>query len=142
MTPIPAKSNDATRPSLRETSGGSGSWSTWSAPVETASPALVALVPHEGVFEGQLVLAGTTLIEGVVRGSLRGSGELVLGPDARVEGVIECDVVTSRGQILGSVVARRCIRLAEGARMDGDLQAPAIEVADDVVWNGRARVGC
>lgn len=120
----------------------SGSWTTWSPPSEASPPALEALVPCDALFEGRIALIGRTLIEGAVRGSLRGSGELVLGPNARVDGEIECDVVTSRGQIIGPVVARQRVRLAEGARMDGDLVSPTIEVADDAVWNGRARVGC
>ena len=100
-----------------------------------------ALVPRDGLFEGQVAIVGETLIEGTVRGSLQGSGELVLGAEARVEGRIECDVISSRGEIEGPVVARRHAHFADGARFEGDLEAPAVEVDGDVVWNGAARVG-
>jgi len=120
----------------------SGSWAKWSPAAEASPDADPPLVPLEAIFEGRIALVGRTVIEGSVRGSLRGSGELVLGPKARIEGEIECDILTSRGHIVGPVVARQRVRLAEGARMDGDLESPAIEVGDDAVWNGRARVGC
>lgn len=101
----------------------------------------IPLVPREGLWEGQIAIVGQTLIDGAVNGSLRGPGELVLGSGARVEGLIECDVVESQGQIVGPVVARRRARLGAGARFEGDLDAPSLEVDDDVIWNGVARVG-
>jgi cytoskeletal protein CcmA (bactofilin family) len=101
----------------------------------------VALIPAGGSFEGQVALQGETRVEGAVRGSLRGSGELVLGPDARIEGIVECDVVSSSGAIIGPVAARVGAHFADGAYFDGDLEAPSVEIEGDVIWNGVARVG-
>jgi len=108
---------------------------------EWANTAVVSLVPREGYFEGLVAIVGQTRIEGTVRGSLRGTGTLVLGPEARVEGAVECDVVSSRGVMIGPVVARIRAHFADGAHFEGDLDAPAVEVDGDVVWNGVARVG-
>jgi cytoskeletal protein CcmA (bactofilin family) len=66
---------------------------------------------------------------------------LVLGPEARVEGAVECDVVSCRGVIIGPVVARIRAHFSDGAHFEGNLDAPAVEVDGDVVWNGVARVG-
>ena len=88
-----------------------------------------------------VAVLGETRVEGTVRGSLRGPGELVIGPDARVEGAVECSVVSSRGTIVGPVVARSRAHFGDGAHFDGDLDAPVVEVDGDVVWNGVARVG-
>lgn len=100
-----------------------------------------ALVPRDGRFEGQIAVVGETRIDGQVLGSLRGPGMLVLGPSARVEGSIECEVVDSRGEIIGPVTARIRARLGPGTRFEGNLEAPVLEVDDDAVWNGAARVG-
>jgi cytoskeletal protein CcmA (bactofilin family) len=101
----------------------------------------VALVPRGGFFEGQIAILGQTRIEGTVRGSLRGAGELVLGREARVEGVVECDAFSSRGEMIGPVVAHTRAHLGEGAHLEGDLEGPAVEVDDGVIWNGVARIG-
>ena len=101
----------------------------------------VPLVPREGFFEGMVAILGRTRVEGTIRGSLRGPGELVLGPEARVEGIVECDLVSSRGVIIGPVVARIGAHFGDGAHLEGDLDAPTVEVEGDVVWNGVARVG-
>ena len=101
----------------------------------------IALVPSEGFFEGQVAILGATRLEGTVRGSLRGPGELIVGRRARVEGVIECGVVSSWGEIVGPVVVGERARFADGARFEGDLEAPIVEIEGDVIWNGNARVG-
>lgn len=100
------------------------------------------LVPHGGSFEGQVAIVGSTRIEGSVRGSLRGPGHLQVGPDARVEGRIECESLESRGEIVGPVAVRTRARLTGRARLDGDLRAPTVLLEDEAVWNGRAVVGC
>lgn len=100
------------------------------------------LVPAGGCFEGQVAIVGLTRIEGSVRGSLRGPGQLLVGPDARVEGRIECESLESRGEIVGPVAVRTRARLGGRGRLDGDLRAPSVVLEDEAVWNGRAVVGC
>jgi cytoskeletal protein CcmA (bactofilin family) len=100
-----------------------------------------ALVPRGGSFEGQVAIVGPTRIEGHVRGSLRGVGDLRIGSEARVEGRVECDALESDGEIVGPVSVRTRARFGPGARLDGDLQAPIVSLDEDAVWNGRALVG-
>jgi len=99
-----------------------------------------ALVPASGVFEGQVAVVGQTRIEGTVLGSVRGPGDLVLGTEGRIEGRIDCETVSSHGEILGPIVARKRAYLGDGAHFEGDLVTAAVEVDGHVVWNGQARV--
>lgn len=108
---------------------------------ESDDPSAVPLVPRDGFFEGQVAVIGRTRVEGTVRGSLRGSGELILGPEARVEGAVECDVVSCCGVIIGPVVARVRLHLKDGARFEGDLDAPVVQLDGEAIWIGVARVG-
>lgn len=101
----------------------------------------LALVPRGGSFDGQVAIVGPTRIEGHVRGSLRGSGELYVGTAARVEGRVECDALESDGEIVGPVAVRTRARFGAGARLDGDLQVPVVAFDDDAIWNGRAQIG-
>ena len=101
----------------------------------------LALVPRGGSFDGQVAIVGPTRIEGHVRGSLRGPGELYVGSAARVEGRVECEALQSDGEIVGPVAVRTRARFGAGARLDGDLQAPVVAFDEDAVWNGRALIG-
>ncbi|MBK7949791.1 MAG: polymer-forming cytoskeletal protein [Deltaproteobacteria bacterium] len=99
------------------------------------------LVPPGGAFEGQVAITGPTRIEGSVRGSLRGPGDLFVGAHGRIEGRVECESLESAGEIVGPVSVRTRARLEAGARLDGDLCAPTVVFDEAAVWNGRALVG-
>ncbi len=99
------------------------------------------LVPEEGLFEGQIAVVGHTRIAGAVIGTLRGPGTLHLEPTAVIEGPIDCDTLESAGRIVGTVQARSRARLGPGTHFEGDLEAPVLEVDDDAIWNGEARIG-
>ena len=105
------------------------------------SPDAGALVPHGGTFDGQVAIVGPTRIEGRVRGSVRGRGDLRVGSGARIEGRVECDALESDGEIQGPVAVRARARFGPGARLDGDLEAPIVAFDEDAIWNGRAVVG-
>lgn len=109
--------------------------------LSTATEEAPPLVPAGGVFEGQIAVVGETRIDGRVQGTLRGPGALVLGPEADVEGPIDCEGVVARGRIVGPVKARACVRLGRGTRLEGDVSAPRIEVDDEARWTGKARIG-
>lgn len=103
--------------------------------------AKIPLVPVGGVFEGQVAVQGQTRIEGIVRGTLRGTGRLELGPEARVEGRVECEEVCSEGAVLGPIAAHRRVELRPGSILEGDLVTPLAQVSDRAVWTGKAHVG-
>ena len=62
----------------------------------------VVLVPAGGVFEGQIAIMGQTCIEGTVRGSLCGTGELELG---KVKASRHRNLKTNDPRIIGSIQA-------------------------------------
>ena len=105
-------------------------------PIET-----LPLVPEGGFFEGQIAVVADTRIDGRVAGTLRGSGRLEVGPHARIEGSVECEELIVRGTVVGPISVYQRARLEAGARLDGDIDSPALRVADDAVWNGTARIG-
>ncbi len=100
------------------------------------------LVPQDGLFEGQVAVVGDTRIAGAVIGFLRGPGTLHLEPTAVIEGPIDCAALESQGRIVGTVHARRRAHLGPGSHFEGDLEAPVLEVDEDALWHGKARIGC
>ncbi len=122
-----------------EATGVTDSVEAASAPVKRSGE--FALVPRGGSFDGQVAIVGPTRIEGHIRGSLRGPGELYVGAEARVEGRVECEALESEGEIVGPVAVRTRARFGAGARLDGDLQVPVVAFDDDAIWNGRAQIG-
>ena len=122
--------------------GGESRTTTPAAHAERAGALAVGpLIPRGGFFEGQVAIVGPTRIEGSVRGSIRGQGDLEVGPEARIEGRVECDALASEGEIVGPVRVRTRARFEAGARLDGDLEVPVMSFDETAVWNGRATIG-
>ncbi len=99
------------------------------------------LVPAAGRFTGQVAVVAHTRIDGEVAGSLKGPGRLRVCAHARVEGVIECARVEIQGRVTGSIQAGESVLLGPGGQLDGDVDAPTLEVSEEARWTGRARVG-
>lgn len=100
-----------------------------------------ALVPEGGLFEGQIAVAGPTRIDGIVRGSLRGPGSLLIGSNGHVEGQINCAEVVAQGAVVGPITAEQRACLDAGAHLEGDLASPVLEVNDDATWIGKGKIG-
>ncbi len=100
-----------------------------------------SLVPANGYFEGQIAVVGETRISGTVLGSLRGSGHLTIDSGAQIDGVIDCESLAASGRITGPVQVRHQVHLLAGAHLEGSIDAPSINMADDAIWNGKARIG-
>ncbi len=90
------------------------------------------LVPAAGRFTGQVAVVAHTRIDGEVAGSLKGPGRLRVCAHARVE---------IQGRVTGSIQAGESVLLGPGGQLDGDVDAPTLEVSEEARWTGRARVG-
>jgi cytoskeletal protein CcmA (bactofilin family) len=92
-------------------------------------------------FEGLLTFRGAVRVDGVLRGRVRASGRLVLGPEANVEAQIEVDELVVGGRLAGDVVARERIELLAGGTLRGALRTPRLVVADGAVVDGPCATG-
>jgi cytoskeletal protein CcmA (bactofilin family) len=77
--------------------------------------------------------------EGVrIDGDVSAEGELIIAGEVR--GNVEADQVIVRGTVVGNVKARRAVRLEAGARMKGDVEAPALAVVPGAEFSGALKV--
>jgi len=103
---------------------------------------------HPGVIEmanigksisikGDVIGDEDTILEGRVEGrvSLR-NFHLTIGPNGDVQGEVSAKQVTVVGKISGNVVASERIEVRETGRIQGDLIAPRLTVAEGAIING------
>ena len=78
-----------------------------------------------------------TVIEGRVEGrvSLK-SHHLTIGPNGDVQGEIAANQVTVVGKVAGNIVATERIEVRDSGRIEGDLIAPRLAVAEGALING------
>ncbi len=102
----------------------------------------------EGTFFGpNVTIDGTVsgsekvLIEGSVKGTIKLTGDLRIGTRARVEAKVHAKNVTIEGQLTGDVSADERVELVASAKVDGNVKAPKIIVADGAQFRGSVDMG-
>ncbi|HSY49968.1 MAG TPA: polymer-forming cytoskeletal protein [Thermoanaerobaculia bacterium] len=103
---------------------------------------------HNGTFFGpNVTIDGTVtgsepvLIEGTVHGKINLSGELRIGPKARIEASVHAKNVTVEGKLTGDVSADDRVELVASATVDGNIKAPKIVVAEGARFRGSVDMG-
>jgi cytoskeletal protein CcmA (bactofilin family) len=111
-------------------------------PVNPALPVeerrVVAWVGKSVIFIGSLISSEDMTIDGHVEGSIEVLDQaLTVGPDADIRADITAKIVTIHGTVTGNIRAGAKVDICATARIDGDLAAPCIVIADGAVVCGR-----
>jgi cytoskeletal protein CcmA (bactofilin family) len=96
---------------------------------------VVNLGPRD-TLHGQLEIHGDLKIAGTVEGELKASGDVLVDATANVQASIEGANVNVRGQVNGSVTARRRLTLGGSGRLNGDVRVARLTVEDGATLNG------
>jgi cytoskeletal protein CcmA (bactofilin family) len=80
---------------------------------------------------------GALEIDAEIQGNL-GSVELVVGENARIDGIVAAETVIVRGQVVGAVRGQQ-VTLQSGARVEGDITYTSLSIEQGAVFDGRSR---
>lgn len=97
-------------------------------------------VGPDAVFEGKLQGEGNYSIHGKVVGESDISGTLLLETEGEWIGNVLADVVIIAGNVKGNVMAREKLELRISGRVQGDLEAPVIAIAEGAVYDGKIKM--
>ncbi len=106
-----------------------------------SSPANGTLLGPGTEFEGLLTFRGAVRVDGILRGRVRASGCLVLGPDSQVDAQIEVDELVVAGRLAGDVIARERVELLAGSNVLGAVRTPLLVIADGALLDGSCTTG-
>jgi cytoskeletal protein CcmA (bactofilin family) len=95
-------------------------------------------------FPGSLLVTGDLnaeedlVIDGILSGAIdMPAHALTIGPEARVDARVFARDVTVYGTLSGKITATEIVDIREGARISGELAAPAVLLAEGAHVNGR-----
>jgi len=90
----------------------------------------------DDTLQGRLEVQGDLKIAGKVEGELRATGNITIDSSASVQASIEGSNVSVRGQVTGTVTARRRLTLGGSGRLSGDVKVGRLNVEDGTTLNG------
>lgn len=94
----------------------------------------------DAVFKGKLSGEGNYAVRGKMVGESDISGTLLLRTEGEWVGDVLADIVIIAGTVKGHVMARVKIELQASGRVEGDLEAPALAIAEGAVYDGKIKM--
>jgi cytoskeletal protein CcmA (bactofilin family) len=91
--------------------------------------------------EGTVTGSEPIVIEGMVRGNINLSADVLVGTKARIEATVHARNVTVEGKLTGDISADDRVELVASATVDGNIKAPKIVVAEGAKFRGNVDMG-
>ncbi|PIQ96629.1 MAG: hypothetical protein COV67_08500 [Nitrospinae bacterium CG11_big_fil_rev_8_21_14_0_20_56_8] len=98
------------------------------------------LFPKKVRVKGNFAFPGRVRVEGVFEGSLAATESLTVECGGEVRGKVSSAAVFCDGTILGDIRASGSVEVASGARVEGDIHAPAVKVHKGARFEGRCSI--
>lgn len=92
-------------------------------------------------YEGKLHFEGSVRIDGTFQGEVSSEGTLVVGQDARVEGLLHVGQLVLSGHLRGTVEAREKVVLHRTAHLVGVVSSPCLVMEEGAVLEGKVTMG-
>ena len=88
------------------------------------------------VVDGEITGSEDVLVQGTVKGRITLNETLVVDASGVVEADVETATVEVAGQLTGNVAASERVELKADSRVQGDLRAPRVLIADGARFKG------
>ena len=90
---------------------------------------------------GRLSFVSPTRIEGKLKGEVRSSDLIVVGPQGVVHATVRADKLVVMGEVRGEVLGASRIEICAGGRLFGDVETQSFVVHEGATFEGRSRMG-
>ena len=105
-----------------------------------SSSSFDTLVGVNTIFDGNIESEGTVRVDGKVKGYLKISGDVYVGPDAVIKGNIFGNNVHISGNVEGNVVSKGVLRILSTARLIGDINVHSFVADEGGIFQGKCHM--
>lgn len=110
------------------------------APTNQESQAMT-VIAADTLIRGEVIFANPAQILGKVEGKVTSSAELLLGAGSECKATVQATTLIVEGSVEGDVIATERLELNSTARVQGDLIAAKLVVAEGASFSGHCIVG-
>ena len=93
------------------------------------------------VIEGHLTSENDIRIDGIIRGSIDCKAKVIIGPQGRVEGTINCSNAMIEGQFEGILNVSDTLDVRKDAKINGEMSIGKLSVETGASFNGTCNMG-
>jgi cytoskeletal protein CcmA (bactofilin family) len=99
-----------------------------------------SLLSKEVKIEGDIQGNEDLQVDGQLKGSVKLTGDIFVGPTGIIEADVEADNVVIQGQITGNVLARKQLQIQSSGKLLGDCMAQTIDIKEGALFEGRSKM--
>ena len=99
--------------------------------------AAASIICNDMEIKGSISSDGALHIDGVIDGDVT-AGEITIGASGKVIGEVKAEAVKVKGEVLGSIRARR-VELETGARVEGDILHASLSIQPNAIFEGQVK---
>ena len=91
--------------------------------------------------EGEIRVEGTVRIDGRLEGEIHTKGQVIVGEDGLVQGIVAAGTVVSSGRIKATVTAAERVQLLKTAVLIGEVHTPVLMMEEGAKMQGTTDMG-
>lgn len=91
--------------------------------------------------KGDIIASGDIRIDGELTGNISAKGRLVVGPNGKITGEVDCSNIEISGYIKGKINATELINMKSTSQIEGDVFAGKLSVEPGSLFSGTCTMG-
>lgn len=112
-----------------------------SKPYGEGSNSSINIISEGTKIKGDIIAKGDIRIDGELFGNISAQGRLVVGPNGKIEGKIDCNNIEVSGYIKGKVGAKELLNMKSTSKIEGDISAGKLSVEPGSEFTGTCTMG-
>ncbi len=101
----------------------------------------INIISEGTLIKGDVSASGDIRIDGELVGNINAKGRLVIGPQGKVDGEINCNNIEISGYIKGKITVSELLTMKASARIYGDIIAGKLSVEPGSLFTGSCSMG-
>lgn len=101
----------------------------------------ITLLAKGAFLKGEIHVEGTVRIDGRLDGKIETKGQVIIGGDGLVQGIITAGTVISSGRIKANVTATEQVQLLKTATLIGEVHTPLLSIEEGAKLQGMMDMG-
>ncbi len=91
--------------------------------------------------KGDIIASGDIRIDGELTGNISAKGKLVVGPNGKIAGEVDCSNIEVSGYIKGKISATELMNMKSTSQIEGDVVAGKLSVEPGSIFTGTCSMG-
>lgn len=101
----------------------------------------INIISEGTLIKGDISASGDIRIDGELVGNINAKGRLVIGPQGKVDGEINCNNIEISGYIKGKITVSELLTMKASAQIYGDIFAGKLSVEPGSLFTGSCSMG-